>query len=69
MVITMTYQDPETIWLQPWCEKCQKESWGANEGRQWCEDKVWDQCDLCERKPVRYIIDVRSKRRTPQESE
>lgn len=61
----MTYQNPEAIWLQPWCERCHKASWGANEGRQWCEDNVWDQCDLCERKAVRYVIDGRSKGRQP----
>jgi len=50
--IAMT--EHEVIWLQPWCDKC-----ANGGGRQWCEDNVWDQCDLCERRPVRYVIDQR----------
>lgn len=45
----------ETIWLQPWCDKCESEARGS-EGRLWCQDNVWDQCDLCERKPVKYVL-------------
>lgn len=52
----MTWQEHEIIWLQPWCDKCETESYGAHDGRQWCQDKVWDQCDLCERRPVKYVI-------------
>ena len=49
--------DHKEIWLQPWCERCDKDasmSWG--DGRQWCEDDVWDACEDCERKSVRYVL-------------
>jgi hypothetical protein len=55
----MSWQDPEVIWLQPWCQKCKKE---VDEGRMWCVDNVWDQCDLCERKPVQYKMVKRAGR-------
>jgi hypothetical protein len=42
-----------TIWLQPWCAECDRSSY---EGRQWCEDNVWDKCDNCDALPVKYVI-------------
>lgn len=48
--------DPiETIWLQPWCKGCDKNSYGSD-GRQWCEDEVWGECEECGRKPVKYTL-------------
>jgi len=47
-----TMFEHETIWLQPWCDKCAE----SGENRLWCQDDVWDQCDLCERKSVKYVI-------------
>ena len=45
------------IWLQPWCEGCDKDAnTGWNGGRQWCEDDVWDTCEGCEQKSVRYVL-------------
>ena len=45
------------IWLQPWCEGCEKEaSGGWGDGRQWCEDDVWGTCEGCESKSVRYVL-------------
>lgn len=35
---------PKRIYLQPWCEGCEKHNW---EGRQWCEDDPWGPCDEC----------------------
>lgn len=51
----------ETIWLQPWCDKCETESRGSSEGRLWCQDNVWDQCGLCERRPVKYVLAKKPK--------
>lgn len=48
----------ETIWLQPWCDKCA----ASGESRLWCQDNVWDQCDLCERRPVKYVIARKSSK-------
>jgi hypothetical protein len=45
---------PKTIWLQPWCEGCAKSC--ASDGRQWCEDEVWGQCEDCDEKPVKYVL-------------
>ena len=47
------YQDPQVIWLQPWCDKCDLHVY---EGRQWCEDDVFDKCEGCSKMPVKYII-------------
>src|SRR5208282_5758750 len=50
------YQDPKTIWLQPWCDTCDLHVY---EGRQWCEDgSVFDKCEGegCGKMPVKYIL-------------
>jgi hypothetical protein len=49
----MSWQEHQTIWLQPWCENC-----AMYEDRTWCQDNVWeDGCEECGAKPVRYLID------------
>jgi hypothetical protein len=45
--------DPKQIWLAPWCSGCQQHSY---EGRLWCEDNVWEECQECGNKPVRYLL-------------
>ena len=40
------------IWLEPWCERCDISA----DGRQWCQDDVWDACDECGNLPVRYVL-------------
>ncbi len=53
----MRFEEHKTIWLQPWCDKCEAAANNfSNDGRQWCQDNVWDQCDECERKPVKYAL-------------
>lgn len=54
------YQEHQVIWLQPWCAVCE----GSAADRQWCQDNVWDDCDECGAKPVRYIIDPRKRSAT-----
>lgn len=49
-------QRHKTIWLQPWCDGCEKNFYGI-EGRMWCQDDVWGKCDECEEKSVKYVID------------
>jgi hypothetical protein len=50
--------DHATIWLQPWCNGCDKHAFGVDSGRQWCEDEVWDDCEECGAKPVKYSIEA-----------
>lgn len=50
----MPEQLHETIWLQPWCDGCEKHAYG--EGRLWCQDDVWGKCDECDAMPVKYVI-------------
>ena len=45
----------ETIWLQPWCDGCETHC-RADEGRQWCQDDVWEDCGECGNKSVRYVL-------------
>lgn len=51
----MSAQCPTTIWLQPWCEGCEKHCY-SGEGRMWCEDNVFDACEECGNEPVKYTI-------------
>jgi hypothetical protein len=46
------YQHPTTIWLQPWCDKCERSA----EDRTWCRDEVYLQCDECGAMPVKYVL-------------
>lgn len=48
-------QPHKTIWLQPWCAECDKNS---GDGRQWCEDDIWEQCSECDERSVKYVIAV-----------
>ena len=50
-------EGPNTIWLQPWCEDCEKSSYSPENGRLWCQDDVWGKCEDCDRKSVRYAKD------------
>ncbi len=47
-------QQHAVIWLQPWCDGCEKHSSG--EGRQWCQDDAWGQCEECDQKSERYVL-------------
>lgn len=49
--------DPKEIWLQPWCDGCQRHS--GNQGRLWCEDDVWGKCDECGAPSVKYRLAAR----------
>ena len=47
-----------TIWLQPWCAECERDS---DEPRLWCGDDVWGCCEWwkrgggdCHCKSIRY---------------
>jgi hypothetical protein len=51
----MSHEDPKVIWLQPWCEGCDTHAY-RGEGRQWCEDDAWGQCDECDQKSVKYVL-------------
>lgn len=48
-------QRHDVIWLQAWCDGCDKNAWGSD-GRQWCQDDAWSGCEGCERKSVKYIL-------------
>lgn len=44
--------NPREIWLEPFCDSCAR-----NGGeRTWCEDCVYDDCDVCGAKPVLYVL-------------
>jgi hypothetical protein len=43
------------IWLQPWCDGCAKHC-SNGEGRLWCQDDVWEKCEECGQKSVRYVL-------------
>jgi formate dehydrogenase maturation protein FdhE len=45
--------DHQTIWLQPWCEDCDNNSY---DDRQWSENDNWGQCPDCGAMPVKYVI-------------
>jgi hypothetical protein len=45
--------EPDEIWLQPWCDDCEKNC--GVEGRNWCQDDVWGECDECGRKSVKFV--------------
>ena len=45
------------IWLSPHCEECIDD---PNLLITWCSNKrAHDECEICERGPVRYVIDKR----------
>lgn len=41
-----------TIWLQPWCERCDLEG----DARLWCQDDPWEHCDECGAPSVKYVL-------------
>ena len=51
--------EPKTIWLQPWCGDCAR---GAD-GRQWCEDDIWEPCEECGAETLKYMLDAKGARR------
>ena len=52
----MEFENPKTIWLQPWCYDCEGIGKQFDTGRLWAEDDPWGKCDDCGRKAVKYII-------------
>lgn len=48
--------DPKEIWLQPWCDECERHARYPDAGRLWAPDDPWTKCDDCDRKPVRYVL-------------
>lgn len=46
--------DPKKIWLAP---ECYSGDW---EGRNWCEDNVWDEECECEGKPHKAVLYIRA---------
>ncbi len=46
--------DPRTIYLQPWCDECERLSRGGDDGRTWCDHDAWGKCSDCGAKAVRY---------------
>jgi hypothetical protein len=47
--------DHQIIWLQPWCEECEKHVHSIESGRTWCKDNPYDPCE-CGAMPVKYVI-------------
>lgn len=41
--------NPEVIWLSPQCDV-------HGDGRMWCEDAVFEQCETCGALPARYVL-------------
>jgi hypothetical protein len=59
--------DHKTIWLQPWCPTCRLHN---DEGRQWCEDNVWeDGCEECQGMPVKYTLADDQPKKTQLDAE
>jgi hypothetical protein len=46
--------DHDVIWLQPWCAGCEMHA-SYGEGRQWCRDDVFEPCEECGQKSVKYV--------------
>lgn len=51
--MTERFHHPRVIWLQPWCEECDR---NPGDGRMWCHDDVWGTCDDCGKKAIRYVM-------------
>jgi hypothetical protein len=54
----MKFEEHKTIWLEPWCDRCD----ATGDDRMWCQDNVWEPCDECERRPVKYVLAKKDKR-------
>lgn len=52
--------DPSEIWLQPWCDRCERNS--GEQGRLWCQDDVWGRCDECGASAVKYSLSTGRKK-------
>lgn len=48
-------QNHSVIWLQPWCDGCQKYQY-RDEGRTWCESDIYEPCEECGRQAVKYVL-------------
>jgi hypothetical protein len=46
--------DHDVIWLQPWCAGCEMHA-SYGEGRQWCRNDVFEPCEECGQKSVKYV--------------
>jgi hypothetical protein len=46
------------IWLEPFCDQC----WTGRLDITWCQDRVYDDCVECGRKPIRYALDTRQRK-------
>ena len=46
--------DHDVIWLQPWCAGCEMHA-SYGEGRRWCQDDVFEPCEECGQKSVKYV--------------
>jgi hypothetical protein len=46
------YTEHKEIWLQPWCDECDRTQFD----RMWCQNNVWDKCDDCGREPVKFVL-------------
>lgn len=46
---------PPVIWLQPWCDDCERAS-AYDVGRCWSEDDPWGKCTQCDKMPVKYVL-------------
>ena len=57
----VAFEELRFIWLQPWCDYCE-EHYRSDEGRTWCQDDVWGQCDECDAKAVRYELSPQPER-------
>lgn len=49
-------QAPLEIWLQPWCDECDRRAHDIESGRTWCQDPVYDACE-CGARPLRYVLE------------
>jgi hypothetical protein len=49
------WEEHETIFLQPWCDSCDNAQSSYDEGRRWCPDNLWGECDECGKPAVKYV--------------
>lgn len=49
------------IWLSPHCQQCAHFAETT-----WCQDNIYDACEECGKKPIRYALDKRQRRSLPQ---
>ena len=52
----MEFENPKTIWLQPWCYDCEGDGKQFDTGRLWAGNDVWGACADCGREAVEYVI-------------